>query len=164
MRRRRLRKLLLAKLLRERGAGDDEGEDIDDEGDDDHRLARLLVGRRMVRRAKLRRLVLAKLLRERGEGDDEGEDIDDEGDDDQKLIRFLIGARMVRRRRGRRRFSPSCSANAARMMTMARTSVPTTTKAVWVGSARLRCSALPSAASASAVPCSPRSWPTTTTS
>src|SRR4030095_4056180 len=79
----RLRRLLIARLLRDRG--DDEGdtvEDIDEEGggDEDHRLARLLVGRG-ARRRRLRRLLVAGLIRNRAEDDDDDEEIEDEGDD-----------------------------------------------------------------------------------
>jgi hypothetical protein len=69
LRRRRLRKLVLAHLLRERGEEGyegDEGEDEEGEGGGDERqIVRLLVGGRMLRRRKLRRLALAHILRER---------------------------------------------------------------------------------------------------
>jgi hypothetical protein len=63
LRRRRLRRLALAHLLKERGEGDDEAED-DEEGDgEDRRLVRLLLGGRMLRRRRLHRLALTHLLR-----------------------------------------------------------------------------------------------------
>jgi hypothetical protein len=68
VRRKRLRRLLLAHLIRER-ADDDDGEGV--EGDDDEggegigRLGKAAVLRSAVRRRRLRRLVLARVLGER---------------------------------------------------------------------------------------------------
>jgi hypothetical protein len=66
LRRRRIRTLLMAHLLRERQERDDE--DGDEGGSEDHRLARLLIRGRIARRRRLRRLLLAKLLKEQHEG------------------------------------------------------------------------------------------------
>ena len=70
-RNRRLRRLLLAHLLKERmeGGEEDEGEDIDDEGEDEgseraRKLVGLLVVGRMRRHRQLRRLLAAHLARE----------------------------------------------------------------------------------------------------
>src|SRR5690242_5446707 len=76
LRRKRLRRLLLAHLIRERGESEDEfdegDEDVgEDGGEDDRRLARLLVGSRILRRRRVRRALLAHLLKERGEGENE---------------------------------------------------------------------------------------------
>src|SRR5215475_3874384 len=87
-----------------------EQSDTEQEGegnDEEHRLARLLVGGRL-RRRRLRRLMLAHLLRERVEdrgAEDEG--IEDEGEEedggeDHRLARLLIGKGALRRRRLRR--------------------------------------------------------------
>jgi len=83
VRRAKLRRVVLAKLLAERGEDEDEGDELDDTGDD-HKLVKFLIGRRMVRRAKLRRLVLAKLLSERGEDDGE-EDFDTDEEETEGL-------------------------------------------------------------------------------
>jgi len=115
LRRKRLRRLLLAHLIRERG-GDTEEEEFDegdedigeDGGEDDRRIARLLIGSRMLRRRRVRRAVLAHLMRERGgetedEFDEGDEDIgEEEGDRDRKFLRLLIGSRVLRRKRVRR--------------------------------------------------------------
>jgi hypothetical protein len=58
--------MLLAHLIGERGE-EDEGEGIEDEdegGDEDHRLARFLVGRRAVRGRRVRRAAVARGLGE----------------------------------------------------------------------------------------------------
>ena len=63
LRRRRIRNLLLAHLLRE---GQEHEDDAGDEGgSDDHRLARLLIGGGLMRRRGRRRMALAHLLGER---------------------------------------------------------------------------------------------------
>ena len=72
-RRARMRRALLAHLLRERREhemeDEDEGEDYGegDEGGEDkeRRILRLLIGSRLLRRARMRRALLAHLLRER---------------------------------------------------------------------------------------------------
>ena len=113
LRRRRLRRLLLAHLIRERGGDteeefDESDEDIgEDGGEDDRRIARLLIGSRLLRRRRVRRAVLAHLLRERGEMEDEFDEGDEdlgeeEGDRDRKFMRMLIGSRVLRRKRVRR--------------------------------------------------------------
>jgi hypothetical protein len=101
--------MLLAHVLRERGEGgeeEDESEDEYGEGGGEHRLARLLMGKRVMRRARARRMLLAHLLRERGEGgeeEDEGEDEYGEGGGgEHQLARLLIGKRAMRRGRARR--------------------------------------------------------------
>src|SRR5579872_1176751 len=108
--RKRLRRLLLAKLIR--SSGEEEGEEGEaeegDEGGEGRQLVRLLIGSRMLRRARIRRLLLAEILRSRGSGEEEeeGED-EDEGDDEtrgdeRKLVRLIVGSRMLRRRRFRK--------------------------------------------------------------
>jgi hypothetical protein len=66
LRRRRLRRLLLAHLIREGREGDEveEGEGEEEGGGDERQIVRLLLGGRMLRRRKLRRLALAHLLQE----------------------------------------------------------------------------------------------------
>lgn len=108
-RRRRIRNLVLAHLLRERAEGEESGEDDyedpdEETGDDDTRLVRALIGSRILRRRRARKLVLAHLLRERARG---AEDEDDElpgengGDDDNRLVKAVIASRVLRRRRAR---------------------------------------------------------------
>jgi hypothetical protein len=112
VRRARLRRLLLAHLLREKHGEEDEGEEGtgEDGGHEDRRLVRLLIGRSVVRRARLRRLLLAHLLRERlgqDEGEGEGEE-DEEGSgedgehEDRRLVRLLIGKSVAGRSRLRK--------------------------------------------------------------
>jgi len=112
LRRRRIRNLLLAHILRERSTGDDEEGDVtDDEGGSeggDGQLMKVLIGSRLLRRRRARRMLLAHLLRSRGEsGEDEGFEGDedtgeDEGGDDNRIVRMLIGSRFLRRKRARR--------------------------------------------------------------
>lgn len=111
MRGRRIRRLLLAHLLRNRAEERDEDDDIDGgtlEDDEDRRLARLLIAAGGLRRRRMRRLLLAHLLSERGEGEADGEDVgedeDDEDvdDDDRRLARLLLAGGVARRRRMRR--------------------------------------------------------------
>jgi hypothetical protein len=109
LRRRRLRNLLLAHLLREKGEAEDEGEEYDEgageEGEEDDRgIVKLLVASRMLRRRRFRKLVLAHLLREKDAAEEDEEDVGDEesGDEDDKLVRVLIGSRILRRRRARK--------------------------------------------------------------
>jgi hypothetical protein len=113
MRRQRLSRRLLARMLGARDEGDYESEEGDDEfedsgGDQERRLARLLVGSRILRQRRLRRLMLAHLLRERGEADDTDSDDEmgaegEEGEGkERQLIRLLVGSRIMRRNRVRR--------------------------------------------------------------
>ena len=125
LRRRRVRRAVIAHLLKERGEGEgDEGEGDEAEGDEDggedggveggdteRRLVRLLIGSRMLRRRRVRRALLAHLLKERGEGGgdedaDEGEEDDDGGDEatdkGRELVRLLVARGAMQRRRGRR--------------------------------------------------------------
>ena len=71
LRRRRVRRMLLGHLLRERGeAGEEEDEGEEEYGEGvggEHQLARLLMGRRAMRRGRARRMLVAHLLRERSE-------------------------------------------------------------------------------------------------
>jgi len=60
LRRRRIRTLLLAHLLRE--GQEREDEDGDEGGSEDHRLARLLIGGGIARRGRKRRMLAARLL------------------------------------------------------------------------------------------------------
>jgi len=112
LRRRRLRNLLLAHLLREKGEAQAEGDEGEEEGEEggnrEQKLVRLLIASRILRRRRVRHMLLAHLLRERGEAEDEDfEDEEDEGaegaeGDERKLLRLLAGKRMPRRRRARR--------------------------------------------------------------
>src|SRR5215469_15018089 len=112
LRRPRLKRLMIAHLLRERSEAEDEGDEGEEyegeEGSDKERkLARLLIGSRILRRTRVRRAVLAHLLRERGESedeDDEGEDYEGEGGGggERKLARLLVASRVLRKRRVRR--------------------------------------------------------------
>ena len=113
LRRRRIRNLVLAHLLRERAGGEEveEGEegdfeDTDEEtGDDDNRLVRAVIGSRILRRRRTRKLVLAHLLRQRASGEEEegDEDFDEEGgDEDNRLVKAVIASRVLRRRRTRK--------------------------------------------------------------
>ena len=76
LRRRRIRNLLLAHLLREGRERDDDDED--EGGGEEHRLARLLIAGGMLRRRRVRRLLLARLLKERSEREDDDDDDDDD--------------------------------------------------------------------------------------
>ena len=114
MHRRRLRRLLLVYLLRERmdegGEGEEEEGDEGEAGSGDER--RVLIGGRMLGLRRMRRLMLSHLLRmEGGEEDEEGEDQEegeDEaegeegGDEDHRLFRLLVATGILRRRRLRR--------------------------------------------------------------
>jgi hypothetical protein len=69
LRRRRVRRVLLAHLIKQRGEAEDvEGEsdeDFEDDeggGDGDRKFAKLVIGSRILRRRRVRRAVLAKLL------------------------------------------------------------------------------------------------------
>ena len=71
LRRRRVRRMLLAHLLRERGEAGEEEDEGEDEfaegGDNEQRLLRLLVGHRARQGKRARRMLMAHLLREREE-------------------------------------------------------------------------------------------------
>jgi hypothetical protein len=70
LRRRRVRRTLLAHLLRESGEAEDEDEGEDEfgeGGDKEHHLLRLLGGQGIRQRSRARRLLMAHLLREREE-------------------------------------------------------------------------------------------------
>jgi hypothetical protein len=110
LRRHRLRQALLAHILREKGEeeGGSEAEGFEDEtesGTDEHKLARLLIGKNIVRRRRLRALMLAHLLREKREAAEEDagvsgeEDEEDEGGNEHRLAKLLIGSGIARRRR-----------------------------------------------------------------
>src|SRR4029078_6810346 len=70
-RRKRLRRLMLAKLIRDSGSEEtDADEDFDDEeGGEEHRLAKILVGS-AVRRRRMRMRVPAQMIRQSGAGGD----------------------------------------------------------------------------------------------
>lgn len=105
LRRRRMRRLLLAHLVREKreNVSDGPGEDGEEASEEERRILKLLIARGVLRRQRLRRLLLAHLLREGHEEDgDEIEDEEDGGEDhDQRILRLLIGSRLLRRRRMR---------------------------------------------------------------
>ena len=73
LRKRRVRRALIAKLLRDRSGGGETEDDYDDGEDEDveegpdleRQLARLLVGGRVVRRRRTRKAALARFLRNR---------------------------------------------------------------------------------------------------
>jgi hypothetical protein len=110
IRRRRLRRLLLAHILHDRMEDrGEEGEEGEEGGtDEERRLVRMLIGTSMMRRRRLRRLILAHLLRERfeergGEEEEGGEEGEEAGtDEDRRLFRMLVGGKMIRRARLRR--------------------------------------------------------------
>src|SRR5206468_7503198 len=103
-RRAKLRRLIVAKLLSQRGEDDDEGEEFDDESSDDHRLVRFLLARKMGRGRKLRRAVLAKLLSERGgdDGDEEFETGEEEPEGFGRAGKAAVLGAAKRRQRVRR--------------------------------------------------------------
>ena len=102
LRRRRVRRALLAHIIRENAGGDediDEGEEeFDEDGGRDGAFVRMVIASRVLRRRRVRKAVIAHLLKERG-SDDSG---DDEDSDDGDLARLAVGRRMSRRRRMRR--------------------------------------------------------------
>jgi hypothetical protein len=108
MRRRRLRRMLLAQVIRSRGEeSDDDSEDEDSDGGGvERKLLAFMIGRGL-RRRRLRRMLVARLIRNRGEESDDDSD-DDDGDDvssastEERLVRALIGGRIVRRTKMRR--------------------------------------------------------------
>ena len=78
LRRRRVRRAVLAHLIRERNEGESEdgddfeasGDDVGEDGTDSERkFVKLLVGSRVLRRRRVRRAVVAKLLRDRNDDD-----------------------------------------------------------------------------------------------
>ncbi len=109
LRRRRVRRALLAALVRERAGADDSDEGTDDSeedgGDREGKFIRLVIGSGVLRRRRVRRALLAHLVKDRGEASfdsDEGEDSDDDGADlEREVARLLVGVRVVRRRRMR---------------------------------------------------------------
>ena len=78
LRRRRVRKLILAHLLRERMEGADEGMEEGFGGGEEHQLARFLIASGGLHRRRIRKMILAHLLRERGEGGEEMEGLGEE--------------------------------------------------------------------------------------
>ena len=111
LRNRRMRRLLMAHLVREeREAGGEEGDEYEgyggEEGDEDRKLVRALIASGVLRRRRIRRALVAHLLRERGEqGDieDEGEDYEETGGEGRdRLVRALIASGLLRNRRRRR--------------------------------------------------------------
>ena len=108
LRRRRVRRALLAHLIKESaGTGEDieegDGDFADDEGDSEGSFIRLVIGSRLLRRRRVRRALLAHLMKERSNGDEATEE--DEGEDtdlERQLARLLVGRRVVRHRRMRR--------------------------------------------------------------
>ena len=73
LRRRRVRRAILAHLLRDRGEAEDEGEEgeegfgEEEGGNGEHKLARLLIASRILRKRRVRRALLGHLLREKRE-------------------------------------------------------------------------------------------------
>ena len=107
LRRRRVRRALLAHIIKENAGGDeetDEGEDeFDDEGGRDGAFIRMVIGSRVLRRRRVRKAVIAHLLKERaGTEDFDGDEETEDGDVERQLARLLVGRRVVRRRRMRR--------------------------------------------------------------
>jgi len=79
--------------------GGDEG----DGDDEERRVMKALIGRRMLRRRHVRRAILAQLLRDRGESEeDEGDEDEDSDADEGRVLKALIASRILRRRRLRR--------------------------------------------------------------
>ena len=116
LRRRRVRRALLAYLIKQRGeTGEDvdqsEGE-VDDEEEEsegsggERKFVRMVIGSRILRRPRVRRALLARLLKERAEAGEEPEDDEGVGDDEtdleRQVARLLVGRRVVKRRRMRR--------------------------------------------------------------
>jgi hypothetical protein len=104
----RARRLLLAKLVRDKrdGAGDELMDDEDDGGDEEHRILKALIARGLLRRRRIRRLLIAHLIRARHEDDDamDADDEDDEEGDEEghRILRLLIARGVLRQRRVRR--------------------------------------------------------------
>jgi ribosomal 50S subunit-recycling heat shock protein len=113
LRRRRIRRMVLAHLLRERGGREAFEPEFEEYGEgeemggptSDHRLAKFLIASGILRRRRIRRMVMAHLLREHGEGfepESEGFEAGEEGGGDRRLAKFLIASGLLRRRRLRR--------------------------------------------------------------
>lgn len=111
MKRRRMSRRMLARLLGEKSEAaedyDDDEEISDEAGEKDARIARLLIGSRLLRRARLRKLLLAHLLRERDEAEDDDEISDDDSSEsgegkERQIAKLLIASGALRRRRTRR--------------------------------------------------------------
>jgi hypothetical protein len=114
LRRRRVRRLLLARLLNEaRETGEEPEFEHEEEGEEggvsDRGIARFLIASGLLRRRRMRRIILAHLMRERGGegveefGEHEGFEGVEEGgpSSDRKIARFLIVSGILRRRRVR---------------------------------------------------------------
>jgi hypothetical protein len=124
LRKRRVRRALIAKLLRDRSGAETDDDELDDDvdesdddvgeegGDSERKFLRLLVGSRILRKRRVRRALLAKLLKDRSgggeteddydDGEDEDEDVEEGPDLERSLARLLVGGRVVRRRRTRK--------------------------------------------------------------
>ena len=117
LRRRRVRRALLAHLLRsksEESEGDEGEEDTGEEtGGEGRELVRALIASKILRRRKVRRAILIHLLKTKAEsGEFEGSDDsesegeeetgDEGGGEDREIVRALIASKMLRRRRVRR--------------------------------------------------------------
>jgi len=83
LRKRRVRRALIAKLLRDRSGAETEDDDADDDTDDDdgeeggdseRKFLRLLVGSRILRKRRVRRALIAKLLKDRSGGGEAEDD------------------------------------------------------------------------------------------
>ena len=118
LRRRRVRRALLAHLIKQRSeadedvdGGDSEGEgegtdEFDDASTGERKFVRMVVGSKLLRRRRVRRALLAHLLKERAAAGENADTEEDEGEDEtdleRQVARLLIGRRVVkRRRRGR---------------------------------------------------------------
>ena len=116
LRRRRVRRALLAHLLRsksEESEGDEGEEDTGEEtGGEGRELVRALIASKILRRRKVRRAILIHLLKAKAETEFEGsDDSESEGDEetgdegggeDREIVLALIASKMLRRRRVRR--------------------------------------------------------------
>ena len=102
LRRRRVRRALLAHIISENAGGDEETgegeEELDEDGGRDGAFVRMVIASRVLRRRRVRKAVIAHLLKERA-SEDTGDD-EDTGDGD--LARLAVGRRVSRRRRMRR--------------------------------------------------------------
>ena len=109
--RQRRKRLLLAKLLRERsegGADEYEGGEEETGGDEDSKVVRALIGSRILRKRRVRNLLMAHLARERAEGGEEegeeGEEFDEETGDEEttgegserNIVRAIAGSRILK--------------------------------------------------------------------
>jgi hypothetical protein len=123
LRRRLVRRMVLAHLLRERreggeaefeefGGGEQPGMEAEEGGPSSERkIARFLIVSGILRRRRVRQMVLAHLLRERREGGEaefgehehEGFEAEEEGGgEDRRIIRQLVATGVLRKRRIRR--------------------------------------------------------------